>query len=377
MTDRRSKPPPPGAKNERPSFAPERFPTGAMSVPPPPPEDEDVEPAEPRKGLATGFVPPRLGLASPRGQRFSDPNSAIVGQWLNSIVRSLRGMHMYAGNNVRRKEFLDQSVKLLSDVHRVTEHVELTILPDRILSGRDLVHLNPDLVEGLPQLFYANGVRRVRLSRGATPLEIFRFLGALVTDFTQRENKNDDLVSIFSRLGLGHVAVFGAEPAAAPPRPPAPLQKPAAKPAAPTAPRDASGVLVVEFEDDEPLRLATKNFKALVEDDEPLRLATANFKAIVDEPAPLPIVEKVSFTQFAEGLSAPAGLPERSERKHENTDVTEAATMRWARPDDTLDEGVATSPGHTGIEIVTKTRPKSAKARGRSRVSGVKRKPTR
>ena len=114
--------------------------------------------------------------------------------------------------------------------------------------------------------------------------------------------------------------------------------------------------------------------KAIVEEEEPLRLATANFKAIVDEPTPLPIIEKISF---AEGLTAPAGLPERSERKHENTDVTEAATMRWARPEDTFDEGPATAPARDAIEPVTKSRPKSAKARGRSRVSGVKKKPTR
>lgn len=409
MTGRRSlHPEPPRA---RPSVAPERMPTGAFNLPTPPAEAD--EPAD-AGASASGFIPPRLGQALPR-TRLAHPGSDPAAQWLNSLVRALRGIHLYASNNVRRKDFLDQTVKQLDVVLKSVAKLELTIFPDRILHQRDVVHVNADPVEGLPNLFYMNGVRRIVIERDFDRIELFRFIGALVTDFTAPENRHEDLVSVVERLGLTHVVLLGEDkPKASPPKASEPARppKPAALPEEHAAVRlptsamqalsseeDATRLPTSAFkalpEEDAPIRLATGAFKAIAEEDTPLRLATGAFRAVVESEdgagrmssdvlramtADLAPTPEPAAGDFAFSLSAPAGLPS-TERRREVTDVTEAMTVRWANPEATIDDAELSDTERGDAKAAkrrgTSVSKKDAKPRSRSRVSQTKKRPTK
>ncbi|MCK6552375.1 hypothetical protein L6R52_41480, partial [Myxococcota bacterium] len=155
------------------------------------------------------YVPPKLGAPLPRALRLDDPLSPLVSQWLASIVRTLRGIHMYADNNARRREYFEQTVVQLAQILARTPLFTVEVLEDRITFAGDVVHFCPDRFEGLPILLHGGGVRQVRLRHGVSRIEVLRFLGVLSTDLSLAEHASEDLVTLAERLGLTHVELVG------------------------------------------------------------------------------------------------------------------------------------------------------------------------
>jgi hypothetical protein len=390
---------------------PERVPAAALGVSSP-----SSTPPPPEAARGSGFIPPKLGLPNPRGGRYAEPASSAVAAWLNALVRALRGVHMYAANNARRRELLELTVKGLEGIHETLERLVLTVLPDRILHVRDVVHLNPDPTEGLPQLFHSRGALRILSERGVDRAEVMRFIGALITDFTLPENKAEDLPSVAARLGLTRLRLEGeasATPPRAPlpaptPREPAPVRLPtsAYDPADPLDPADAPPRLAssaihsleesdmnLRFVTDDldprrtaPVRLPTGALRSIDPGAvaptgprptaaPPVETSTPAFRALVedleDDDGPALEVDTgdVSFS-----LSGPAGLPSE-EGRSVHTAVTEALTVVGVTRIPTLQGGEedheATMRHHAVLRAPTpKPRPRS-----RRRGSSVKKRP--
>lgn len=233
-----------------------------VSSPPPQPVVEHPEPPKPRRNRPA-YVPPKLGQQLPRQLRITNPVSNLISQWLNSMVRALRGMHMYADNNARRREYFDQVVGLLDEILRKVPKIQLEVLDDRILCAGDCVHYSPDRMQGLSSMLLMNGVKKLHVLRGAEPIETVRLLSVLSIDFSKPENATEDLVSILTGLDLPHVRAFGpaapkqAAPATPPPRAEPVIEKPIYEPREPSVDTDRS----------EPERLPTGAFMAIAEEE--------------------------------------------------------------------------------------------------------------
>lgn len=310
-----------------------RMPSAAMRVDLPA-EQSAVVPAYTQR---RAYAAPKLSHPIPGKVKMVEPASQLVSQWLASVVRALRGMSMYADNNSRRKDFVDQSFSVLEDIFAKAMRVELVVADDHIAYGRDLVHYNPDPFESLPRLLFDGLVRKLTITRGMTALELVRLLSAIATDFSQPQNAGDDLVSILGRMALPHVRAKGPDtPVAAapkyipPPVAPAPLPPPAVRS---TVEREA----------------------------QPPRLPSAFFEPILDEPAPILDEPAPIFNEPAalEEEPPPAELETTARREHvdpfaEDDEATVLAQPEPAQkkrlaelapPDDeaTLQEG-ATAP---------------------------------
>lgn len=240
------------------------------------------------------YAAPKLSHPIPGKVKMVEPASQLVSQWLASVVRALRGMSMYADNNSRRKDFIDQSFSVLEDIFGKAMRVELIVADDHISYGRDLVHYNPDPFESLPRLLYDGLVRKLTLARGMTQLELVRLLSAIATDFSQHQNSGDDLVSILGRMALPHVRAKGPDTpvaAASPKYVPPPAKSPAPAP--------------------EPIKAIEQEREA-----QPPRLPSAFFEPILDEAPAAP-----------EELEPPLELEATSPREHVDPFEDDEATV--------------------------------------------------
>jgi hypothetical protein len=231
-----------------------RMPSAVMRVDLPSESNASLPAIAPRRA----YAPPKLGAPIPGKVKMVEPASPMVAQWLSSVVRALRGMNMYADNNARRKDFIDQSFSLLEDIFEKASRIDLVIDGDHIAYGRDLVHYNPEPFESLPRLLYEGSVRKLILTRGLTVLELVRFFSVISTDFSRPENFGDDLVAIFGRMSLPHLRAKGPEtPAVVPPKyvapvEPDPLPSPSPVPSPEVLPRLSSAYFEpIAEEDDE------------------------------------------------------------------------------------------------------------------------------
>lgn len=244
--------------------------------------------------MRRAYAPPKLGPPIPGKVKMVEPTSVFISQWIAALIRALRGMSIYADNNVRRKEFIDQSFHLLEEIFAKIPKFELVIEPEHIASGRDIVHFNPDHFESLPRLLYEGSVRRLIFQRDVKILDLVRFLSVTATDFSRPENAQYDIVSLLERMGLENIRAIGPAPAprahrayvpppapvvAAPPPPPPP---PAPAPRAPEPAEDQN--YVDPFAGDDEATVLAQPAKKYT-------LDTMDDEATVQEPSTAPLID--------------------------------------------------------------------------------------
>ena len=151
------------------------------------------------------MVDPRGPGPAMRGDDFSDPLSSAIQAWINAFAKAAKGMRVYAENNEMLHKYLDAAHVGLERLLEKIPELHLSIREDRIIHGKDTVHINADREEGIPFIFYRNAFRRVTLVRGMSRDELKRLLRALVTDYQGYNSMGEDLVTTLWRESLPHL----------------------------------------------------------------------------------------------------------------------------------------------------------------------------
>jgi hypothetical protein len=242
-----------------------RLPTGALvpleATPPAAPLADDLTPPPIRPRLP--YLPPRLGLPPPRGQRMREPASPLCQSALAAIVQALRAKYTYLEGSEQRSRYLDQAHQKLTALLSVAPEVELLLEPDRILIKEDVVYFHPDPREGLAGQLYGAGLRSVVLRKAPDLAELDRLITAWSTDFSKVDPPHLSMAEVLARAELEHVEVeaLGSTPAVVRPAVPEP-ERPAPRPAAAMPPAQRrSGLQVV------PARVAREALARLTADE--------------------------------------------------------------------------------------------------------------
>lgn len=153
-------------------------------------------------------VDPRAEPHAPppgKGQDWRDPISAEIHAWLNDFVKAAKAHRVYAENNEMLVRFVDRAHQGLQAIlHKVPE-LSLSVREDRLLYGKDPVHINNNREDGLPFVLYRNAFRRLTLVSGIERDEVTKLMRALVTDYSNFDYAGEDLVTTLWRLALPHL----------------------------------------------------------------------------------------------------------------------------------------------------------------------------
>lgn len=136
---------------------------------------------------------------------FLDPLSKEIQGWLHAFAKAVKGMRVYAMNNQMLRRYLDEAYKMLAAVLTKTPEVTLFVREDRLLYGKDPVHINTDREEGLPFTFYRNAFRRITFVAGITREEMVNLIRAVITDYAHYDYAGEDLLTELWRLALPHL----------------------------------------------------------------------------------------------------------------------------------------------------------------------------
>jgi hypothetical protein len=141
----------------------------------------------------------------PRGVEFKDPLSPKLYFWLNDVAKTVKGLRVYAENNEMLQKYLSTAHEGLNDILTQVPEASLAVREDRLLHGKDAVHVSEDRQEGLPFIFYRNAFRRLTFVRGMARDELLQLLRAITTDYTTFDYAGEDLVTALWRLALPHL----------------------------------------------------------------------------------------------------------------------------------------------------------------------------
>jgi hypothetical protein len=155
-----------------------------------------------RSGSGSG---PGAFMAPPKGVIFESRLSPEVAEWLSSMHRTARGVRIYASNSPTLIQMLDDCHRRISSLLERAGEIPLTVYDDRLMLGRDPVHVDPDRVNGIPFAFYRNAFRRFTFVQGLGKEELAQFLIALAAELARTNAAEEDLVSVLWRLRLPHV----------------------------------------------------------------------------------------------------------------------------------------------------------------------------
>ena len=145
-------------------------------------------------------------LAGTSTPRWSNPVSEAVHAWLNDFARAAKSFRVYADNNEMLNRFVDRAFRGLEVILQSTPELNLSVRADRLLLGKDAVHVNADRDDGLPFTLYRNAFRRITFLQGFQRTELVEFMRALSADYTGgTEQLGDDLVAALWRMALPHL----------------------------------------------------------------------------------------------------------------------------------------------------------------------------
>ncbi len=125
--------------------------------------------------------------------------------WLGDIVKTIKGFRVYADNNEMLLKFLERSFIGLEFLLGRDPELTLSVREDRLLYGKEVVHLNQDRQDSLPFILYRNSFRRLVFVRGISREELSGLLRAISTDYSTLEFAGEDLVTCLWRLQLPHI----------------------------------------------------------------------------------------------------------------------------------------------------------------------------
>lgn len=148
---------------------------------------------------------PRADPNPPRPGDWRDPLSGEVHAWLNDFVKAAKAHRVYAENNEMLVRFVDRAHHGLQAIlHKIPE-LSLSVREDRLLYGKDAVHINTNREDGLPFVLYRNAFRRITLVSGIEREEVSKLMRALVTDYSNFDYAGEDLVTTLWRYALPHL----------------------------------------------------------------------------------------------------------------------------------------------------------------------------
>jgi hypothetical protein len=170
----------------------------------------DPVPSDSAAGGRGGLDLPLTGnfpaLHPPAGQHeFEDPRSQEIALWLTAFAKGAKGIRVYAQNNAMLKRYLDDAYQLLAGILDKADEITLNVREDRLLFGKDAVHVNNNRDEGIPFTLFRNAFRRLTFVKGMTREEMVALLGAIVTDYRQFDYAGEDLSTELWRLSLPHL----------------------------------------------------------------------------------------------------------------------------------------------------------------------------
>jgi hypothetical protein len=142
---------------------------------------------------------------------FESPLAPAVFAWLRTVAKATKALRVYERNNQMLLQFLDSAHEQLVEILEQDPELTLTIREDRLLYGKDPVHVNADRMDGIPFSLYRNALRRITLTRGMPKAELTELLVAVTTDFAALEQGAEDLVSTLWRLALPHLRYFAID----------------------------------------------------------------------------------------------------------------------------------------------------------------------
>ena len=125
--------------------------------------------------------------------------------WLTDVVKATKGFRVYADNNEMLLKFMDRAFVGLEFLLARDPELTLSIREDRILYGKEIVHVSADRQDGLPFVLYRNAFRRLVFVAGMTRQELSGLLRAVATDYSSYDQVGEDLVTTLWRLQLPHV----------------------------------------------------------------------------------------------------------------------------------------------------------------------------
>ncbi len=146
-----------------------------------------------------------LAPSLPKGVEFKDPLAPKLYFWLNDVLKTVKGLRVYAENNEMLQKYLTHAHDGMTDLLEQVPEVSLAIREDRFLYGKDSVHVSEDRAEGLPFTFYRNAFRRLTFVRGMGRDELFSLFKAVTTDYSTFDYAGEDLVTALWRLALPHL----------------------------------------------------------------------------------------------------------------------------------------------------------------------------
>ena len=165
--------------------------------------DENGSSQEPDAYGAQASPPPDdVQQASPVADSALVPDIQV---WLTDVMKAVKGFRVYADNNEMLQKFVEHAFIGLEFLLGRDPELTLSIREDRVLYGKEVVHVSTDRQEGLPFLLYRNAFRRLVFVEGMTRDELVGLMRALSTDFTTYDHAGEDLVTLLWRLQLPHV----------------------------------------------------------------------------------------------------------------------------------------------------------------------------
>jgi hypothetical protein len=164
------------------------------------------------KTPAAGFAPvghasdPDRASVPSRG--FENPLSADVVQWMQALLRAVRGRRLYPAGHAILGGYLVKAEEGLQRVLSKMSSLELRVREDRLFFDKDEVHKDSDRLEGLPFLLFSHSIQQIEFRAGMTGDELNELIEYLAADYRAERAVDEDLVAALWRINLPHFEYF-------------------------------------------------------------------------------------------------------------------------------------------------------------------------
>jgi HEAT repeat protein len=114
----------------------------------------------------------------------------------HTLARTIKAAIQYPPHHPYPKEIHGEFYHRLCDLLENVPRITVTIEPDQLLWGEEVIHREGSNLENIAQILHRDGVRRLEISSAITREEVDSFVDAFVQCGRQREEA-EDIVSLF------------------------------------------------------------------------------------------------------------------------------------------------------------------------------------